>query len=61
MAQRDRYISTGERVRSYIGWAFVISLIIHLAVGSVFPNINKHSEEQETEKVQITKKPTIIP
>jgi len=55
MAQRDRYITTGERARSFIGWAFVISIIVHLAFGSIFPNLNKHHEDQEPEQVTVSK------
>ena len=55
MAKRGGYITTGERVRSYIGWAFVIALVVHLGVALVFPNINKHAEDQKTEEVQISK------
>ena len=50
MAKRGGYITTGERVRSFIGWAFVISIVAHLAIGSVLPNFNKHAEEQKTEE-----------
>src|SRR6202042_483012 len=60
MAKRGGYLTTGERVRSFIGWAFVISLIAHLAIGSVLPNFNKHSEEQQTEQVSVQKKKTIV-
>ena len=57
MAKRgSRYITTGERVRSFIGWAFVISLLVHLAFGSVLPNFAQHHEEQEVEKVSMAKK-----
>jgi protein TonB len=50
------FITTGERVRSFIGWAFVISILVHFIVMPLFPRLNQHHEEQEVEKVSVTKK-----
>ncbi len=50
------YITTGERVRSYLGWAFVISLVAHFAIGSILPNFAQRHEEQQVEKVTMAKK-----
>ena len=58
MANKDNspFITTGERVRSFIGWAFVISILVHFIVMPLFPRLNQHHEEQEVEKVSVTKK-----
>jgi protein TonB len=50
------FITTGERVRSFIGWAFAISILVHFIVMPLFPRLNQHHEEQEVEKVSVTKK-----
>lgn len=50
------FITTGERVRSFIGWAFVISILVHFFVMPLFPRLNQHHEEQAVEKVSVTKK-----
>jgi periplasmic protein TonB len=50
------FITTGERVRSFIGWAFVISILVHFFVMPLFPRLNQHHEQQEVEKVSVTKK-----
>jgi periplasmic protein TonB len=55
MARRGGYITTGERTRNYIGLAFVISFVVHGVIGSVFPNILKHNESQQTEQVTVSK------
>jgi protein TonB len=58
MANKDNspFITTGERVRSFIGWAFVISILVHFFVMPLFPRLGQHHEEQEVEKVSVTKK-----
>ncbi|MBV8728041.1 MAG: hypothetical protein JO233_09655, partial [Candidatus Eremiobacteraeota bacterium] len=38
------FITTGERVRSFIGWAFVISIAVHFLVMPLFPRLNQHNE-----------------
>jgi protein TonB len=55
------FITTGERVANFMGWAFVISIIVHLAVGPLLPRMNQHTEEQTVEKVSVTKKITVKP
>lgn len=50
------FITTGERVRSFIGWAFVISIAVHFFVMPLFPRLNQHHEDQTVEKVSVTKK-----
>jgi TonB family protein len=57
MANRDSgFITTGERVRSFLLWAFAISILIHLIVGSFAPKLNQQNEQQEVEKVSVTHK-----
>jgi TonB family protein len=50
------YITTGERVRNYVGWAFVLSIILHAFAAPIFPNLAQHHEDSEVEKVSVTKK-----
>lgn len=55
------YITTGERVANFMGWAFVISIVAHLFLAPILPNM-KHQEEQQTvEKVSVTKKIQVKP
>jgi len=60
MAKRGGYISTGERVRSFLLYAFIISIIAHLAIGSVMPNFTKHSEQQGPEQVTVQKRRVVV-
>lgn len=46
----------GERVKNFLGWAFAISLGLHLLGGPLIPWKQAHSEEQQVEKVSVTKK-----
>jgi protein TonB len=50
------FITTGERVTSFMAWAFVISLVFHAALGPLLPNLAKQNEQQDVEKVTVTKK-----
>ncbi|HEY8298094.1 MAG TPA: TonB family protein [Candidatus Baltobacteraceae bacterium] len=50
------YLTTGERVRNFLGWAFLISLAIHFIVAPFLPNLQKSHEDNTTEKVSVTKK-----
>lgn len=55
------YITTGERVANFMGWAFVISIVAHLFLAPILPSM-KHQEEQQTvEKVSVTKKIQVKP
>ena len=57
MAKRDSgFITTGERVRNYIGIAFVVSLLLHMIASPFFPNLNRHTSDDQVEKVSMTKK-----
>ena len=55
------YITTGERIRSFIGWAFVISIAIHFLAAPFLKNMTQHTEQQEVEKVSVTKKIIVKP
>jgi protein TonB len=52
---------TGQRVRSFLGWAFVLSILIH-AVTLLFINPNhQEAKKEEAEKVSVSKKVTVKP
>ncbi len=53
--------SSGARVRNFLGWAFAISLVLHLLGGPLIPWKQAHSEEQQVEKVSDTKKIKVKP
>jgi|SRR5579884_765453 len=55
------FITTGERIRSFIGWAFVISIAIHFVFAPFLKNMTQHTEQQEVEKVSVTKKIIVKP
>jgi len=63
MAKRrgSPFITTGERVGNFIGWAFLISLAIHFLLAPVFPGMARHSEEQTVEKVSVVHKAVVKP
>ncbi|MDQ6929815.1 MAG: TonB family protein [Candidatus Eremiobacteraeota bacterium] len=50
------YMTTGGRVRNFLGWAFVISLFAHGLLGPLIPFKQTHTQDQETEKVSVTKR-----
>ncbi|MBV8727567.1 MAG: TonB family protein [Candidatus Eremiobacteraeota bacterium] len=50
------FLTTGERVRNFLGWAFVISIVVHLVFGPLIPFKQTHTEEQQVEKVSLMKK-----
>ncbi len=50
------FITTGERVRNFVGVAFLISIFVHFLLAPFFPNITKQSEDQQVEKVSVSKK-----
>ncbi len=54
--KESRYITTSERVGSFVGWAIVLSLLIHLAVGAFLPNFRNQHEDTQVEKVSVTHK-----
>src|SRR5690348_8400213 len=54
-------LSVGDKVRNFLGWAFVISLAIHFLVLPLVIRYNpSHAHEQEVEKVSMTKKVKVI-
>ena len=50
------FLTTGERVRSFLAWAFVLSLVGHMVLGPLIPFKQTHAEEQQVEKVSVMKK-----
>lgn len=53
--------STGERVRNFLGWAFVISLGIHFLVLPLVIRYNpSHAEQPDVEKVSVSKKVKVV-
>ncbi len=46
----------GDRVRSFLGYAFIISLLVHLVVLPFFGLQKRAAEKAEPEKVSLTKK-----
>ena len=55
------FITTGERVRNFMGWAFVISIVAHFFIAPILPSMKNHTEEQTVEKVSVTKKIIVKP
>lgn len=53
---KSPYMTTGETVRNFLGWAFVISIVAHVLLGPLIPFKQTHAEDQTTEKVSVTKK-----
>jgi len=51
----------GERVRNFLGWAFVISLVLHALTLPFFHLQRANSDKAEVEKVSVTKKIKVIP
>jgi protein TonB len=54
--KESRYITTSERVGSFVVWAIVLSLAIHVVAGAFFPNLKNQHEDTQVEKVSVTKK-----
>lgn len=54
--KESRYITTSERIGGFIGWAIILSLLIHLVFGAFLPNLKNAAENNEVEKVSMTKK-----
>ena len=50
------FITTGERVANFMGWAFAISLLLHFFLVPILPSMKHQSEDQTVEKVSVTKK-----
>ncbi|MBV8246398.1 MAG: TonB family protein [Candidatus Eremiobacteraeota bacterium] len=50
------FITTGERLRNFLAWAFLISVAIHFVLVPFFPTFKHSSEDEQVEKVSVTKK-----
>lgn len=55
------FITTGERVRSFLGWAILISIAIHFVFAPFLKNMTQATESQTVEKVSVTKKIVVKP
>jgi protein TonB len=49
-----------QRARSFIIWAFVISIAAHFLIGGLVPYKNNYTKDQEVEKVSVTKKTKLV-
>ena len=55
MAQKE-FITTGDKVRNYLGIAFLLSLLVNLLFTPFYPNLTKQHSDDQVEKVSVTKK-----
>ena len=53
--------AAGERVKSFLGWAFVISLVLHAVTLPFFGLKARQEQKQDVEKVSVTKKIVVKP
>jgi protein TonB len=60
-ADKSPFITSGVRVRNFLGWAFLISLAVHVLFAPFLKNMTKTSEEQQVEKVSVTKRIIVKP
>jgi TonB family protein len=60
-ADKSPYITSGERFRSFLGWAFLISIAIHFLFAPFLKNMTQQTEEQQVEKVSVTKRIIVKP
>ena len=50
-----------DKVKNFLGWAFLISVAIHLAFGPVLGNYKPaHSSDKDVEKVSMSKKVKVV-
>jgi protein TonB len=50
-----------DRAKSFLGWAFVLSIIVHLILGPIVGRYSpSHAEEKEVEKVSVSKKVKVV-
>jgi protein TonB len=54
-------IVAGDRVKSFLGWAFLISILLHAVTLPFFGLKARAQEKQEVEKVSVTKKIRVTP
>jgi protein TonB len=52
--------NANARVRSFLGWAFLISLAIHAVALPFFGLKQRHNEQPDTEKVSVTRKIKVV-
>ncbi|MGA8840534.1 MAG: hypothetical protein WB491_08580, partial [Candidatus Aquilonibacter sp.] len=56
MAKEKTYITSGERIRNYLGLAFLLSILVNGLAAPLYPNLASHHESDEVEKISETKK-----
>lgn len=58
MPNKDKspFITTSERIANYIALGFVLSLLLHLVLAPLLPNLNKHHETAQVQQVTVGKK-----
>lgn len=64
MANRNdqgRYITTGEKIRNFTGWAFIIAVFLELVALPFYRNLNQVKEEQTEAPIQIQHLQTLKP
>src|SRR6185503_9647023 len=54
--KKSPFITTGETVRNFVGWAFLLSVLVHFLVLPLLPNMKNHAEDQQVEQVSVQKK-----
>lgn len=60
-SDKSSFITTGGRVRNYLLIAFVLSLFVHFLVAPFMKVLTQQSEEQQVEKVSVTKRIQVKP
>jgi protein TonB len=54
-------LSSAERVKSFLGWAFVISIGLHLIFGPILGSYKPpRADKEETQKVSVSKKIKVV-
>jgi protein TonB len=54
--EKSPFLTTGEKVRNFLGWAFAISILVHILFGPFLAIKTTEARDQEVEKVSVTKK-----
>ena len=54
--KKSPFITTGETVRNFVGWAFLLSVLVHFLILPLLPNMKNHAEDQQVEQVSVQKK-----
>ena len=60
-ADKSPFITSGEKFRNYLLVGFVLSLFIHALVAPLMKNFTQQQEDQQVEKVSVTKRIIVKP